>query len=77
MTGPAGPRRSRLPVLHGILVALLLISGLLLVGGQPLAGLLVLAVATLLNVRLLALRRRLDRRGTEPGGRPPRPGPAS
>jgi formate hydrogenlyase subunit 3/multisubunit Na+/H+ antiporter MnhD subunit len=50
-------------VLYGILVVLLLISGLLLVSGQPIYGLVVLAIATLLNARLLALRRKLNRRG--------------
>lgn len=53
-------------VLYGILVALLLISGVLLVAGQAVHGLLVLGIATLLNARLLALRRRLDRRAAEP-----------
>jgi hypothetical protein len=60
------PRKPRLVVLYGILVALLVISGLLLVYGEAVYGLLVLAIATLLNVRLLAFRRRLGRRGTEP-----------
>jgi len=58
--------KPRLAVLYGILVALLAISGLLLVSGEAVYGLLVLAIATLLNVRLLALRRRLARRGPEP-----------
>ncbi|TFV64754.1 hypothetical protein E4P41_00500 [Geodermatophilus sp. DF01-2] len=58
----AGPRRSRMAILYGILVALLLISGLFFVVGQAVYGLTVLAIATLLNVRLLAFRRRLGRR---------------
>lgn len=62
----AGPRRSRMAVLYGILVALLAISGLLLVAGQVVYGLTVLAIATLLNARLLAFRRRLG--GRDPGG---------
>ncbi len=77
MTGPAAPRRGRMAVLHGILVALLLISGLLLLAGQPLYGLLVLVIATLLNVRLLAFRRRLGRRGDGAGPLRPPPGTAS
>ena len=64
--GPGSPRRSRMAVLYGILVALLLISGVLLVAGQAVHGLLVLGVATLLNARLLAVRRRLDRRAAGP-----------
>lgn len=62
--GARVPRQPRLAVLYGILVALLVISGLLLASGEAVYALLVLAIATLLNVRLLALRRRLGRRGT-------------
>jgi hypothetical protein len=60
----APQRRSRLPVLYGILVALVVISGVLLATGQALYGVLVLGIATVLNVRLLALRRKLARRNT-------------
>lgn len=55
----SAPRQPRLVALYVILVLLLLISGLLVIGGQPLYGLLVLGIATLLNVRMLMLRNRL------------------
>lgn len=42
-----------------MLVLLLVIGGLLAVGGQPLYALLVLGIATLLNIRMVALRKRL------------------
>ena len=57
------PRKPRLVILYGILVVLLVIGGLLLASGEAVYALLVLAIATLLNVRLFAFRRRLDRRG--------------
>lgn len=53
------PRSPRVVALYVLLVVLLLVSGLLLLGGQPLYALLVLAAATLLNVRLLVLRNRM------------------
>lgn len=60
------PRKPRLALLYGILVTLLVIGGVLLASGEAVYGLLVLAIATLLNVRLLAFRRRLDRREPKP-----------
>jgi hypothetical protein len=62
------PRPPRLTLVYGILVALLVIAGVLLAAGEAVWGLLVLGVATLLNVRLLAFRRRLGRR--DPGAGP-------
>jgi hypothetical protein len=52
-------RNRRFIGLYVVLVLLLLISGLLALGGQPLYALLVLGIATLLNVRMLLLRNRL------------------
>lgn len=60
----AGPRRRHMMVLYGILVALMVISGLLFAGGQAGYALVVLAAATLLNIRIFAFRRRLERRDT-------------
>jgi len=54
---------------YGILVALLVIAGVLLVAGEAVWGLLVLAIATLLNFRLMLFRRRLGRGGTSEGTR--------
>ena len=51
-------RRPRMVASYAILVLLLLMSALLLVSGQPVFGIGVLALATILNFRLLALRRR-------------------
>jgi len=77
VSGPVGrgqdrpvnaPRPPRLTLVYGILVALLVIAGVLLAAGEAVWGLLVLGVATLLNVRLLAFRRCLGRRG--PGASP-------
>jgi formate hydrogenlyase subunit 3/multisubunit Na+/H+ antiporter MnhD subunit len=59
-------RSPHLVALYAVLVLLLVIGGLLAVGGQPLQALLVLGIATLLNARMLALRKRLLRR-TEGG----------
>jgi hypothetical protein len=56
------PRNPRLVGLYVVLVLLLVISGLLAVGGHPLYTLLVLGIATLLNVRMLMLRNRLHGR---------------
>ena len=53
------PRNPGLIGIYVVLVLLLVISGLLALGGQPLYALLVLGIATLLNVRLLMLRNRL------------------
>jgi O-antigen ligase len=71
VNGPAGrgeqdrsvtaPRQPRLRFVYGILVALLFIAGVLLAAGEAVWGLLVLAIATLLNLRLMLFRRRLDR----------------
>lgn len=47
-----------------LLLLLLVVSGLLAFGGQPLYALLALGLATVLNVRMLVLRNRLT------GGRP-------
>jgi hypothetical protein len=58
----SAPRNPRLIGLYVVLVLLLLISGLLAMGGQPLYALLVLGIATLLNVRMLMLRNRLHGR---------------
>jgi hypothetical protein len=58
----SAPRNPRLIGLYVVLVLLLLISGLLAIGGQPLYALLVLGIATLLNVRMLMLRNRLHGR---------------
>jgi formate hydrogenlyase subunit 3/multisubunit Na+/H+ antiporter MnhD subunit len=55
-------RTPRLVGLYVVLVLLLVIGGLLAVGGQPLQALLVLGIATLLNARMVALRKRLLRR---------------
>ncbi len=71
----SAPRRPRMVALYAVLVLLLVIGGLLALGGQPLQALLVLGIATLLNARMLALRKRLLRRtgsgpATEPGSRP-------
>jgi len=56
-------RRPRMVASYAILVFLLLISALLLVSGQPVFGIAVLALATILNFRLLGLRKR---RGQHP-----------
>ena len=52
-------RNTRLVGLYVVLLLLLVISGLLALGGQPLYALLVLGIATFLNVRMLLLRNRL------------------
>ena len=49
----------RLVGLYVVLLLLLVISGLLAFGGQPLYALLVLGIATVLNIRMLLLRNRL------------------
>lgn len=54
-------------LIYGILVALLVIAGVLLAAGEAVWSLLVLAIATLLNVRLMQFRRRLGPRGPGPG----------
>ena len=79
MTGAEGqdravtaPRQNRLTVVYGILLALLLIAGVLLAAGEAVWGLLVLAIATLLNVRLMLLRRRLGGGGTAGTNQPER-----
>jgi hypothetical protein len=66
VSGPQGqdravtaPRKPRLNLIYGILVALLLIAGVLLAAGEAVWGLLFLAIATLLNVRLMLFRRRI------------------
>lgn len=56
---PSAPRNPRLVALYAVLLLLLVVSGLLAVGGRPFVALVVLGVATLLNVRMLALRNRL------------------
>ncbi|WP_324275519.1 hypothetical protein [Blastococcus brunescens] len=48
-------------------MALLAIAGVLLVAGEAVWALLVLGIATLLNVRLTMFRRRLGRGGTADG----------
>ena len=53
-------RNPRLVGLYVVLLLLLVISGLLAFGGQPLYALLVLGIATVLNVRMLMLRNRLN-----------------
>ena len=53
-------RNPRLVGLYVLLLLLLVISGLLAFGGQPLYALLVLGLATVLNVRMLLLRNRLN-----------------
>lgn len=58
----SAPRNPRLIGLYVVLVLLLVISGLLAFGGQPIYALLVLGIATLLNVRMLMLRNRLHGR---------------
>ncbi len=55
----SAPRNSRLVGLYVVLLLLLVISGLLAFGGQPLYALLVLGIATFLNIRMLLLRNRL------------------
>jgi hypothetical protein len=79
VTGPQGqdravtaPRKPRLNLIYGILVALLLIAGLLLAAGEAVWGLLVLAIATLLNLRLMLFRRRLGGGGAARGNQPDR-----
>lgn len=67
--GVTAPRPPRLTLIYGILVALLVIAGVLLAAGEAVWGLLVLAIATLLNVRLMLFRRRLGGGGT--AGRTP------
>ena len=52
-------RNPRLVGLYVVMVLLLVISGLLAFGGQPLYALLVLGIATFLTVRMLLLRNRL------------------
>ena len=52
----SAPRNPRLVGLYVLLLVLLALSGLLAFGGQPLYALLVLGVATVLNVRMLLLR---------------------
>ena len=52
-------RNPRLVGLYLVLLLLLVISGLLALGGQPLYALLVLGIATILNIRMLMLRNRL------------------
>ncbi|WP_142027942.1 hypothetical protein [Blastococcus colisei] len=64
MTAPRQPRLTRI---YGILVALLVIAGVLLAAGEAVWGLLVLAIATLLNLRLMRFRRRLGPGGTAEG----------
>ncbi len=49
-------RNPRLVVLYVVLLLLLVLSGLLAFGGQPLYALLALGIATVLNVRMLMLR---------------------
>jgi hypothetical protein len=66
------PRQNRFTVVYGILLALLVIAGVLLAAGEAVWGLLVLAIATLLNVRLMLLRRRLGGGGTPGRDRPGR-----
>ena len=53
-------RNPRLVGLYVLLLLLLVISALLAFGGQPLYALLVLGLATVLNVRMLLLRNRLN-----------------
>lgn len=64
------PRRPRQVALYVLLVLLLVIGGLLAVSGQPIQALLVLGIATLLNERMLALRKRLLRRPGSGAGAP-------
>jgi hypothetical protein len=70
--GVTAPRRPRLNLIYGILLALLLIAGVLLAAGEAVWGLLVLAIATMLNLRLMLFRRRLGGGGTAGRDRPGR-----
>ena len=53
---PSAQRDPRLVRMYVLLLVLLVLSGLLAFGGQPLLALPVLGVATVLNVRMLMLR---------------------
>ena len=56
-SGMASAQRDpRLVRLYVLLLVLMVLSGLLAFGGQPLYALLLLGVATVLNVRMLMLR---------------------